>query len=152
MKRDLPSEGREWLMKRNCSLTPRQMCYAYGLMCVMSFAVASGFLMKGMWQILLFTMLEMTAVAAAFLHYARHATDYERLVLQGGLLRIEKVSGSKVEQYQLELYHLHLQAPRRYGELIHLRSRGVQVDVGYFTPDPKRRALASELRHELGLH
>jgi uncharacterized membrane protein len=78
MNRDLLRERREWLLRRNCSLSPRQMGMAYGLMCVFSFAVATGFVMIGLWQVLLFTVLEMTAVAAAFLYFARHATDYEQ--------------------------------------------------------------------------
>jgi uncharacterized membrane protein len=67
MKRDLLRERREWLLRRNCSLSPQQMGMAYALMCLFSFAVATGFVMVGMWQVLLFTVLEMTAVAAAVL-------------------------------------------------------------------------------------
>ncbi|MNY82066.1 hypothetical protein D3C86_2239650 [compost metagenome] len=50
---------------------------------------------------------------------------------------------------QLELYFLRLQMPARYGDLIHLESKGVAVDIGYFATDPRRRALARELRAEV---
>lgn len=149
MKRDLLRERREWLLRRNCSLTPQQMGMAYGLMCLFSFAVATGFVLVGMWQVLAFTALEMTAVAAAFLYFARHATDYEHIVLADGKLLVEKVSAGKMSVTQLELYFLRLQMPAHPSDLIHLESKGIAVDIGYFATDPRRRALAHELRAEM---
>ena len=125
------------------------MGMAYGVLCLFSLAVATGFVMVGMWQVLLFTMLEMTAVAAAFLHYARHATDYEHIVLANGKLLVEQVSAGKMSTTQLELYFLRLHMPTHPSELIHLESKGVAVDIGYFATDPRRRALAQELRAEV---
>ncbi len=149
MKRDLLRERREWLLRRNCSLSPQQMGMAYALMCLFSFAVATGFVMVGMWQVLLFTALEMTAVAAAFLYFARHATDYEHIVLANGKLLVEQVSAGKMRVTQLELYFLRLQLPAHPSDLIHLESKGVAVDIGYFATEPRRRALAQELRAEV---
>lgn len=149
MNRDLLSERREWLLRRNCSLSPQQMGTAYGLLCLFSFAVATGFVLVGMWQVLLFTALEMTAVAVAFLYYARHATDYEHIVLSNGTLLVEQVSAGKASVTQLELYFLRLQMPEHPNDLIHLESKGVAVDIGYFATDPRRRALAQELRAEV---
>lgn len=149
MNRDLLRERREWLLRRNCSLSPQQMGMAYALMCLFSFAVATGFVMIGIWQVLFFTVLEMTAVAAAFLYFARHAADYEHIVLANGKLLVEQVSAGKMSVTQLELYFLRLHMPARYGDLIHLESKGVAVDIGYFATDPRRRALAQELRAEV---
>lgn len=149
MNRDLLSERREWLLRRNCSLSPQQMGTAYGLLCLFSFAVATGFVLVGMWQVLLFTALEMTAVAVAFLYYARHATDYEHIVLSNGTLLVEQVSAGKASVTQLELYFLRLQMPEHPNDLIHLESKGVAVNIGYFATDPRRRALAQELRAEV---
>ena len=149
MKRDLLRERREWLLRRNCSLSPQQMGMAYALMCLFSFAVATGFVLMGMWQVLLFTILEMTAVAAAFLHFARHAADYEHIVLANGQLLVEKVSAGKMSTTQLELYFLRLQMPAHPSDLIHLESKGIAVDIGYFATGPRRRALAQELRAEV---
>lgn len=149
MKRDLLRERREWLLRRNCSLSPQQMGMAYGLMCLLSFSVATGFVMIGMWQVLLFTVLEMTAVAAAFLYFARHATDYELIVLANGKLMVERVSAGRMSVTQLELYFLRLRMPAHPSDLIHLESKGVTVDIGCFATDPRRRALAQELRAEM---
>jgi uncharacterized membrane protein len=127
------------------------MGYAYGLMCLLSFSVATGFVLVGWWQVLIFTVLEMTAVAAAFLYYARHARDYERIRLVQGQLLVERASAGNIKRCQLELYHLRLEVPQRPGDLIYLKARDVEVAIGHHTPLGQRRALARELRHELGL-
>lgn len=149
VKRDLPMEEREWLLRRNCSLTPGQLGIAYVVMCALSFSVAGAFLIVGFWHILIFTVLEMTAVAAAFLYYARHATDYEHIVLANGHLVVEQVSAGRLRSVTLDCHWLRLQMPQRYGELIHLESRGVAVDIGTFATIPHRRALAQELRYAI---
>jgi uncharacterized membrane protein len=149
VKRDLPMEGKEWLLRRNCSLTPGQLGVAYALMCVFSFGVAAGFMLAGLWHILIFTALEMAAVAAAFLYYARHATDYEHIVLADGNLVIEQVSAGHMRSVKLDTCWLRMHAPERPGELIHLESRGVAVDIGTFATAPHRRALAQELRYAI---
>lgn len=149
MKRDLPMEGKEWLLRRNCSLTPGQLGVAYVVMCALSFSVAGGFLLVGFWHILIFTALEMTAVAAAFLYYARHATDYEHIVLSDDRLVIEQVSAGRLRSVTLDCHWLRLHMPERYGDLIHLESRGIAVDIGTFATIPHRRALAQELRFAL---
>ena len=79
MPRDVLMDKREWLLKRHSSLTPRQLALAYCVSCLLSFGVAAGFLLLGVWQVLPFTALEMAAVAAPFVHYARHAGDGERI-------------------------------------------------------------------------
>lgn len=149
VKRDMLGEHREWLLRRNCSLTPRQMGVAYGLMCLLSLSVATAFLLAGMWQVLLFTVLEMSAVAAAFLYFARHATDYEHIVLGNGWLLVERMSAGTLQETRLALYFVRLRVPQCSGELIEIEAQGVTVQIGYFASDPQRRALAYELRAEL---
>lgn len=125
------------------------MGLAYGLMCLLSCTVAVAFLLQGMWQVLPFTVLELTGVAAAFLYYARHATDYEHIVLADGQLLVERVCAGQTSVTELELYFLRLRMPAHPSDLIHLESKGVAVDIGCFASHPRRRALAQELRAEL---
>ena len=73
-----------WILKRNCSLTPRQSAAAYALLCTGSFGVALFFLLQGYWIVLAFSLVEMAAVGWALLHYARHALDVERIALTDG--------------------------------------------------------------------
>ena len=69
-----------WQLKRNCSLAPLQLGYAYAVLCGMSLFVAAPFaVLHGAWQVLVFAFAELGAAGIAFLHYARHATDREQL-------------------------------------------------------------------------
>ncbi|MES2264516.1 MAG: DUF2244 domain-containing protein [Pseudomonadota bacterium] len=147
MRRDI--EKREWLLRRNCALTPRQTALAYGLLCLLSFGVATLFLLLGVWQVLFFTVLEMTAVAAAFLYYARHAADYEYIVLTRGCLLVERVSAGKVRQTFLDPGRTRVAVPERSRDLIALEARGVRLEVGCYAMDAKRRQCARELQGAL---
>ncbi|WP_256078859.1 DUF2244 domain-containing protein [Massilia sp. YIM B04103] len=149
MPPDPPLGQREWLLRRNCSLTPRQMGAAFAVLCLMSLAVAAIFIAQGVWQILLFTALELTAVAVAFLCYARHAADYEQIVLSQGSLLVRKVVGGREALIRLDPDFIRIEMPRQPGDLIHLHTREAEVAVGYFATEKKRRELANELRREL---
>lgn len=82
-----PATTREWTLRRNCSLSPRQVARAYAVLCAGSLAVAVGFLAHGVWLVLAFSLVELALVGLALLLYARHATDHERIALsESGLL------------------------------------------------------------------
>src|SRR4051812_33579334 len=87
----------EWLLKRNCSLAPRQLAFALTLLCLISLLVAISFALRGVWHVLAFSVLEICAVACAFFYYARHATDHEHIALIDGCLLIERVEAGRVQ-------------------------------------------------------
>ena len=147
MRRDL--EKREWLWQRNCSLTPRQTAAAWAVLCVLSLSVAALFLLHGVWQVLCFTGVELAAVTAAFLCYARHASDYEHVVLTSGCLLVVRVSGGKTVQTRFQPCRTRITVPERGAELVTLESQGETLEVGRFALSPQRLAFASELRMEL---
>lgn len=147
MRRDL--EKREWLWRRNCSLTPHQTAMAYGLLCALSLSVAAVFLMLGVWQVLCFTGVELLAVTAAFLCYARHAADYEHVVLTSGCLLVERVSAGRAVQTLFTPCRTRVSVPEHGGELIALESDAVAVQVGRYAMAAQRLKFASELQIEL---
>jgi uncharacterized membrane protein len=147
VRRDL--EKREWLWRRNCSLTPRQTVLAWAGLCVLSLAVATVFLLHGIWQVLCFTGVELAAVTAAFLCYARHASDYEHVVLTSGSLLVVRVSAGKTMQTQLQPCRTRIAMPERGGDLVTLESQGTTLQVGRYALAPQRLAFAAELRMEL---
>lgn len=146
MQRDI--DKREWILRRNCSLSPRQTAVAYAVLCALSFGVAAVFLLQGVWQVLFFTAVEMAAVTFAFLYYARHATDYEHIVLTRGCLLVERVCAGKVLQTELDPYFTRVAVPQR-GELIGLEAKGVKLEIGCYAMEPQRRQFARELQGEL---
>lgn len=75
------SQQQEWLFKRNCSLAPRQLAVIFGSLAAVSLSIATVFAARGAWMVLPFACIEVMALGAAFVVYARHAADYERIVL-----------------------------------------------------------------------
>lgn len=141
---------REWLMKRNCSLTPRQLALAYAVLCSGAFAIALFFVLQGIWFVFAFALAEMAGIACALLHYARHALDQEHIALYDGCLLIERVQAGHLQQVRLDPSWTRIALPdNRRRRLIQLESRGVTVEVGSFVSEAIRQQVAQELRREL---
>ncbi len=151
MPRDLSRNNHEWLLRRHSSLAPRQLALAYGVLCLLSFSVATAFALYGVWWVPLFSVLEMSAVALAMLYYARHAADYEHIALADGCLMVEQMRAGRLRQTRLDPHWTRIGLPPvRGGGLIRLEAKGVAVDVGRFATAAQRRQVAQELRQYLG--
>ena len=146
----MESGQREWLMRRNCSLTPRQALQVYLLLSGAALGIAAVFTWRGAWMVLAFALVETAAVGAALLHYARHALDRERLVLADGWLLVERDDGSRHIALRLEAHTVRVSLPdERMRTLIRLETRAGTVEVGRFITPPARRAMVNELRRAL---
>jgi uncharacterized membrane protein len=84
----------QWVLRRNCSVTPRQLLGFYASVCVVSLAIGLGFWFHGAPAVLLFAGLELAALGLALLVFARHATDRETITLDGADLAVEHRCGS----------------------------------------------------------
>ena len=143
-------DRREWDMKRNCSLSPRQLGGAFAVLFGLSTAVSAVFvLMQGAWQILTFAMLEMAGVAIAFLSYARHALDREHIALSDDCLLVERVLAGETQQVRLDPGRTRVVPPETSRDLIDLEECGVKIQVGCFVTEARRRRIAQELRQAL---
>lgn len=141
---------REWTLRRNCSLSPRQLARAYAILCVGSLAVALGFLLRGIWFVLAFSLLELALVGLALLVHARHATDHERIALSESGLLVTRVLAERRESTRLDPLWTRVVVPdERPRTLIRLESRGVKVEIGRFVDESRRRQVARELRQAL---
>lgn len=152
VKRDWQSTmgRREWLLKRNCSLTPRQTVAAWAVLMLLSLAIGLVCAWQGAPYVLVFSALEMTAVTVAFVIYSRHATDFDRIVLEHGSLTVEQVRGGRSRQVRLPAPWLRVSPPVRRRDPIRLAAGAVTVEVGLYLLEGERRALAQELRRALG--
>ena len=139
----------EWFLKRNCSMSPRQVAIVYGGLCLFTFSIASAFAVHGMWMVLAYAALESGALAIALLYYARHALDHEHIALSEGCLLVERVQGGACEQVRLDPYWTRISLPTRRQRLIQIESRGVRLEVGSYVSDDMRRKVADELRAQL---
>ena len=84
-----------WFLRRNCSITPSQLGWLYASLCVVSMGIGLVFWVHGARLVLPFAWLELAAVGLAFILYARHATDGERIALEQGRLVVELENGGR---------------------------------------------------------
>jgi uncharacterized membrane protein len=139
-------EGLVWLLKRNCSLTPRQCALAYGLVAGLSLSVAGFFWWFGAFMVLPFAALELLALAVALWWYARHATDREQIRLEPGRVVVEWEHGGQVLRQELVREWVRVVPKASPGGLVALTAGGQTVEVGrYLVPD-LRPQLAREIR------
>jgi uncharacterized membrane protein len=139
----------QWLLKRNCSVTPAQLAWLYLSLCVVSAGIAGFFWSQGATLVLPFAFLELLVVGAAFAVYARHAADGERIVLQGGRLVVELESAGHLERAEFNRQWVRVEPRRGDGSLIEVSGQGRSVSVGRHLRPELRPALAREIRRAL---
>jgi uncharacterized membrane protein len=140
----------EWLLRRNCSLSPRQLALAYALLCAAALGIALVFVLQGVWFVFGFALLELAGIALALLHYARHALDHEHIALTEHCLLVERVEAGHSEQVRLDPAWTRISMPdHRRRALIGLESCGIRVEVGCYVTEATRRHVALEIRREL---
>lgn len=139
----------EWLSKRNCSLAPRQLAVIFALLATVSLIIASGFAALGAWMILPFAGIEALALGTAFVVYARHAADYERIVLSRDCLLVETSRADRLSQEKCAPAWIRVEYKGARQELIGLVTSGQRIEVGRFVPESERTDFAMQLRTQL---
>lgn len=138
-----------WLLKRNCSFSPVHLVAVFGSLALISLVVAGALWSQGAPLVVPFAGLEIAALAAALLAYARHAADREHLVLRSGRLTVECTLGRSVERAEFEPSWVRVEPAAGDRSLIELTGQGQRIEVGRFVRPEQRRALADELRFAL---
>ena len=145
--------GVEWRLRRNCSITPSQLGILYASLCVVSLGVAGFFWAQGATLVLPFAALELAAVGAAFLVYARHATDGERVRLLERSLVVEQATAGRLVRrvFAREWVNVGVRGEPLEGSrgLIEVREGGQAVQIGRFMRPDLRPSLAHEIRQAL---
>ncbi len=135
-----------WFLKRNCSVTPAQLGWVYASLCVVSLGIGTFFWFQGARLILPFAWAELVAVGVAFFVYARHATDGEKISLQGAQLVIELESAGRLERSEFNREWVRIEPKADDRSLIEVSGQGRSVEVGRFVRPELRPALAREIR------
>ena len=139
----------QWLLKRNCSITPRQMMGFYTSVCVLSMGIAAGFWTQGATLVLPFAGIEVVVFGAALLLYSRHAADSENIRLEAGRLTVEHTSGGTTHRAEFAPAWVRVEPEHGDGSLVELSGQGQRIAVGRFVRPELRRQLAEELRWAL---
>lgn len=143
------ASGLQWVLKRNCSLTPKQLFGAYLALCAVSLGIALGFTWHGASPVLAFAGIELLLVGAALLVYARHAADQERITLADGALCVEHQRGPQTERTQFRAAWVRVEPRHGEGSLVELSGDGRHSFVGRYLRADLRTPLAQELRAAL---
>jgi uncharacterized membrane protein len=139
----------QWLLRRNCSMTPMQLVAFYLSLCAWSLAIAAAFWWRGATLIMPFASLELLAFGAALFLYSRHAGDRERVILKPGRLTVECTLGSRTDQIEFAPAWVRVEPAHGDRSLIQISGEGKRVAIGRFVRPELRRALADELRAAL---
>ncbi len=139
----------QWLLRRNCSMTPTQLVAFYLSLCAWSVAIAAAFWWRGATLVMPFAAIELLAVGAALVVYARHAGDRERVILRAGRLSVECTLGRRTDQVDFASAWVRVEPAHGDRSLIELSGEGKRIAIGRFVRPELRRALADELRAAL---
>ncbi len=107
------------------------------------------FWMLGAKMITPFALVELIVVGVALLVYARHATDGERLFLQGDQLVVERSHAGKISRAQFNRALVRVEPHIDDRSLIELSGQGKRVQIGRQVRPELRSDLAKELRMAL---
>ncbi|WP_088507705.1 DUF2244 domain-containing protein [Burkholderia ubonensis] len=139
----------DWLMKRNCSMSPRQFVLFYASLAGFSLAIAAMLMWQGAWLVMPFTGVELLAVGVAFAIYARHAVDYERIRLFPHRIVIERMNAEQLTQIEFNPRWVRVEPGATPRDPIRLVSRGQTVVIGQHLAQYRRAQFADELRAAL---
>ncbi len=138
-----------WFLKRNCSVSPAQLGWFYASLCVVSLGIATFFWFQGAVLVLPFAWAELAGVGIAFLVYARHAGDLEKISLEGHQLVVELESAGHLRRALFNRDQVRVEPGAGNRSLIELSGQGQRVGVGRFVRPELRPALAQEIRRAL---
>jgi uncharacterized membrane protein len=142
-------EGVQWLLKRNCSVSPAQLLGLFASLSVVSLGIATFFWFQGATLIMPFAWAELIAVGIAFIVYARHARDGEKISLQGGQLVVELETAGRLQRAEFNREWVRVEPQDGDGSLIEVSGQGRSVRVGRHVRPELRPALAREIRFAL---
>jgi len=109
-------------------------------------AIGTGFAIAGAWLVLPFAGLEVLLLGGAFVLQARHATDYERVALERGRLKVEVADGRRLARYELDARRVRVDVD---GAQVVLRADRQALELGRHLDDESRIAFGAELKRRL---
>lgn len=145
-------DRRFWIIKRNCSASPRLLALVFASLVALSFMVGLAFAALGFWVVLPFVGLELLAVAVAFVAVGRHATDFERIEVGERQIEVERNEAARSTVLRLARPWARVelegngQAGWRATVRVYLAAGGERIEVGRLLTHDRRVELARELK------
>ena len=127
-------------------MSPAALAAVFAALAGVVLLIGIGFAIAGAWLILPFAGLEIALLAAAYLAYARHAADYERIELDEGRVRVEVTEGRARRQVEFDSKATRLCVEK--GRVV-LRGAGQELEIGRHLGADARVEFAAELQKNL---
>ena len=127
-------------------MSPAGLALVFAALAVLVLAIGVGFAAAGAWLILPFAGLEVLLLGAAFVLYARHAADYERIELDRERLTVEVAEAERIARYEIDARQARLCVEK---ERVVLRSAKEEFELGRHLGAEARMKLAAELEKRL---
>lgn len=125
-------------------MSPAGLAKVFAALAVLVLVIGAGFAAMGAWLILPFAGLEVLLLGAAFVLYARHAADYERIELESGRVKVEVAEGERIARYRMDGARVFVEEGR-----VVLRDAKEELEIGRHLVAPARAELAAELEMKL---
>jgi uncharacterized membrane protein len=138
-----------WHLKRNISIAPFHMALIFVALGVVSLAIGTAFYMLGASLVLPFSILEIAVLLIAYFYNAIHANDYEKLILQDGVVKIERKTGFKTSQVQLVRSLTRVDLELQKNALIQIRQGNQSTFFGRFVHANLRPELAQQISNRI---
>ena len=141
--------GVQWLLKRNCSITPAQLLGLFASLSVVSLSIATFFWIQGATLVMPFAWIELIALGIALTIYSRHARDGEKISLLGSHLVVELQTGGRIERAEFRREWVRVEPKGGDGSLIEVSGQGKSVQIGRHVRPGLRPQLARDIRRAL---
>ena len=138
-----------WHLKRNISIAPFHMALIFIALGVVSLAIGTAFYMLGASLVLPFSILEIAVLLIAYFYNAIHANDYEKLILQDGIVKIERKTGFKTSEVQLVRSLTRVDLELQKNALIQIRQGNQSTFFGRFVHANSRPELAQQISNRI---
>ena len=129
----------QWFLRRNCSVSPAQLGGLFLSLCLVSLGIGAVFWSQGAVLVMPFVGLELVAVGVAFWVFARHASDGERISLEGSRLVVELESGGRLQRAEFNRDWVRVEPKNGGRSLIQLSAQGRSKWGGMCCPNCGRR-------------
>jgi uncharacterized membrane protein len=140
-----------WHLKRNISISPSRLAFIFSCLGIISLLIGFGFYMVGATLILPFSLVEIAVLFLAYFYNAIHANDYEKLIVDGNLIKLETKLGFKTHQIQFVRSLTRVDTLTPMNEMVHLRQGTKNMHFGKFVHANLRPLLARKISERLRL-
>ena len=132
-------------------MTPGQLAASFALIAFVSLTIGAFCWFQGAVLVLPFASLELLAVGIAFVVYARHALDGERIWLEGSVLVVESENAGEMVRREFQRAWVRIEQVAHGNAMIEICCHGQRVPVGRFIRSELRQRVAAELRLALAV-